>query len=318
GSRVYNNYRGPLGTQHYGAEERIIGFADPAFNHVTITVHFDNNVADLDLFNYGDRVSCGDQEAEVYHFSNGTGPSERERLLTRPDQTSWLVIDQYDESEMAPGVPYEIEVTCTPVVCGDGITESWAEACDDGNEDAGDGCSPTCEIEPDFQCVGGINQRSMCSPAPCGDSAIQQPAESCDDGGREPGDGCDASCREEFGYVCEGEPSVCGRRPFRGPYVPGEVIEPMRGGPLAIHHADFWYVEFSADVVLSGALRVTVGIGNADLTIWNAEGAVLELHRDVRDEVWQDLRLPAGLYKFAAIAWSDIDRYTLTLETAAP
>ncbi|MCL2824359.1 MAG: GEVED domain-containing protein, partial [Polyangiaceae bacterium] len=38
--------------------------------------------------------------------------------------------------------------------CGDGIRDIW-EGCDDGNTTAGDGCSPTCEVEPGFTCDVG-------------------------------------------------------------------------------------------------------------------------------------------------------------------
>jgi cysteine-rich repeat protein len=53
---------------------------------------------------------------------------------------------------------------CYPLVCGDGyadwlpvgytagLTEGYYEACDDGNFIAGDGCSPTCEVEPGWVC----------------------------------------------------------------------------------------------------------------------------------------------------------------------
>ncbi|KNC52568.1 uncharacterized protein AMSG_08135 [Thecamonas trahens ATCC 50062] len=40
-----------------------------------------------------------------------------------------------------------------PVTCADGYVEG-AEACDDGNTDAGDGCSPTCTLEPGWSCSG--------------------------------------------------------------------------------------------------------------------------------------------------------------------
>jgi cysteine-rich repeat protein len=39
-------------------------------------------------------------------------------------------------------------------VCGDG-KNFGNEMCDDGNLDDGDGCSSTCEVEPDYQCGGG-------------------------------------------------------------------------------------------------------------------------------------------------------------------
>src|SRR5262249_29230783 len=41
--------------------------------------------------------------------------------------------------------------TCA-AVCGDGIKDP-TEECDDGNTTAGDGCSPTCTIEPGFACT---------------------------------------------------------------------------------------------------------------------------------------------------------------------
>ncbi len=42
------------------------------------------------------------------------------------------------------------------MVCGDGTLEpSCNEACDDGNQDAGDGCSPTCAVEPGLGCTAG-------------------------------------------------------------------------------------------------------------------------------------------------------------------
>jgi len=39
-------------------------------------------------------------------------------------------------------------------VCGDG-KNFGNEMCDDGNLEDGDGCSSTCEVEPDYQCSGG-------------------------------------------------------------------------------------------------------------------------------------------------------------------
>ncbi len=46
-----------------------------------------------------------------------------------------------------------------PAGCGDGIV-GITEICDDGNTVAGDGCSPTCSVEPCFACAG--------SPSTCG------------------------------------------------------------------------------------------------------------------------------------------------------
>jgi cysteine-rich repeat protein len=88
-------------------------------------------------------------------------------------------------------------------VCGDG-TLAGAETCDDGGTTPGDGCSPTCTVEPGYTCTG---QPSSCTPT-CGDG-IAIGTETCDDGGTSPGDGCSATCTVEPGYTCTGQPSAC-------------------------------------------------------------------------------------------------------------
>lgn len=68
--------------------------------------------------------------------------------------------------------------------CGNGVLDS-GEGCDDGNNIAGDGCSPGCIDEiPGAECGNGI----------------WEVGETCDDGNTDPADGCDASCQAEF--VC--------------------------------------------------------------------------------------------------------------------
>jgi len=65
--------------------------------------------------------------------------------------------------------------------CGNGALEAWnAEECDDGNKTAGDGCSPTCQLE----LVG----------ASCGNGTIEGPLEVCDDSNTTNGDGCNPTC----------------------------------------------------------------------------------------------------------------------------
>lgn len=81
------------------------------------------------------------------------------------------------------GSPY-CTTSCTyaAAVCGDGYLQQ-GEECDDGNTNAGDNCSPTCEIE-------------------CGNGAID-PGETCDDGNTWNGDGCDEFCQlEPVGEDC--------------------------------------------------------------------------------------------------------------------
>ena len=61
-------------------------------------------------------------------------------------------------------------------VCGNGVPEP-GEACDDGNAESGDGCSPTCQSE-------------------CGNGRVDG-GEQCDDGNPWDGDGCSTACRWE-------------------------------------------------------------------------------------------------------------------------
>ncbi|MBN2339940.1 MAG: DUF4215 domain-containing protein [Deltaproteobacteria bacterium] len=91
--------------------------------------------------------------------------------------------------------------------CGDGeLTKD--EACDDGNQESGDGCLFNCR---------GVEDGYSCNPpgepchlvARCGDGRMSHP-ELCDDGNTTDGDGCSISCKVEIGFKCtEASPSVC-------------------------------------------------------------------------------------------------------------
>lgn len=88
--------------------------------------------------------------------------------------------------------------------CGNRLIEA-TEACDDGNQIVGDGCSDTCQRELGFDCIG---QPSVCT-ATCADG-VKASVEGCDDGNEIIGDGCAADCTVEPGFACEGTmPSVC-------------------------------------------------------------------------------------------------------------
>ncbi|MFH1810787.1 MAG: DUF4215 domain-containing protein [Pseudomonadota bacterium] len=76
------------------------------------------------------------------------------------------------------------------------------EACDDGNQSDGDGCSARCLLEPGYTCQGTTCQNT------CGNSAVE-PSEQCDDGNTATGDGCSDHCTIEPGYACLGAPSTC-------------------------------------------------------------------------------------------------------------
>ena len=101
------------------------------------------------------------------------------------------VIDPGETCDNGPAnsdtVPGACRTSCKPARCGDYVIDP-GETCDDGNLLDGDGCGPTCQIEP-F----------------CGDGNLDT-GEQCDDGNNNPGDGCDAACRLEFDCgngVCE-------------------------------------------------------------------------------------------------------------------
>lgn len=98
--------------------------------------------------------------------------------------------------------------------CGDGTTDfDRGERCDDGNEDAGDGCDK-CQPEAGWVC----RNFQGCYLTFCGDGMVDfdwetQSGETCEDGGALPGDGCDEHCRTEPGWVCRYDgctPTVCG------------------------------------------------------------------------------------------------------------
>jgi fibro-slime domain-containing protein len=98
-----------------------------------------------------------------------------------------------------------------PTLCGNGVMDP-GEQCDDGNTNAGDGCSRICQIPAGWSCTGWP---SICTMAGvCGDSILGA-SEACDDGNTKAGDGCSADCKTvEGGYECRvpGRPCVaaCG------------------------------------------------------------------------------------------------------------
>ena len=65
------------------------------------------------------------------------------------------------------------------------------EACDDGNNLDGDGCSADCKtVEPGYRCSAVSGK---CEKLPCG-NGVHDPGEQCDDGNFSDGDGC-YNCR---------------------------------------------------------------------------------------------------------------------------
>ena len=100
---------------------------------------------------------------------------------------------------------------CIPAVCGNGKQEG-SEECDDGNVQAGDGCSSDCRQETDWICV--TPGQPCQSTVVCGDRRISGD-EACDDGNTVGGDGCSADCQSvEPGWQCR---------------VPGKPCAPLCG-----------------------------------------------------------------------------------------
>lgn len=83
---------------------------------------------------------------------------------------------------------------CLPYVCGDGRMDG-PEACDDGNREAGDGCSTRCD-----------------SKETCGNGVVDTTVgEDCDDGNLLDHDGCSSSCGAELPRLSR-RPTAPGRR----------------------------------------------------------------------------------------------------------
>jgi cysteine-rich repeat protein len=88
------------------------------------------------------------------------------------------------------------------VICGDG-KRGVNEACDDGNERSGDGCSSSCVVESGFKCVSDtFTSIDTCTKASVCGNGKREDAELCDDGNTFNGDGCSTTCVVESGFTC--------------------------------------------------------------------------------------------------------------------
>ena len=85
-----------------------------------------------------------------------------------PDQPQYRPEEEEEESsdelsEVVEPLPLDCGLSCSglcPAVCGDGMrvdvpdhVAGDSEGCDDGNTIDGDGCSSTCTVEDNFQCI---------------------------------------------------------------------------------------------------------------------------------------------------------------------
>jgi cysteine-rich repeat protein len=138
--------------------------------------------------------------------------------------------------------------------CGDGVVDAaHGEACDDGNQVSGDGCSATCQVEVKApvcgngvveageQCDDGGTTTEACAYGQasctvcnatcqrvagatsfCGDGVVDAAYETCDDGNVTPGDGCSATCQLEATPVCGNGVVELGEQCDDGNTTPGD------------------------------------------------------------------------------------------------
>ncbi|MDC0685403.1 DUF4215 domain-containing protein [Sorangium atrum] len=137
-----------LGNAGHGPEE-IHLFTPPAGQSGTLVVELESPT---DHSVYA-RSSCADMLSEIdcsdeNYPDDGSPDEERIEIYVSDGQTVPIVVDSHEPGEAGP---YTLNVSFTPIVCGDGAVGS-AEQCDDGNTTSGDGCSATCTYERDVLC----------------------------------------------------------------------------------------------------------------------------------------------------------------------
>jgi fibro-slime domain-containing protein len=110
------------------------------------------------------------------------------------------------------------------VGCGNGrIDPGLNEACDDGNDAPGDGCSKDCKVENDWACP---EPGAPCvSLVKCGDGKVAG-KETCDDTNTRDGDGCSSTCALESGWDCPRPGAACVPRCGDGILTAGEQCDP--------------------------------------------------------------------------------------------
>lgn len=163
-------------------------------------------------------TACVDQNECAASNTCTGGSACRNRTGPRPDGLGYDCVCQTGLS-----VP-DGDTQCR-AVCGDGLMHPHGsasgpdnvrppEACDDGNDIDGDGCSSTCTLEGTHTCTVTPYMRSVCSPGRCGNGIVNPTAQSngpgdtwgaetCDDGNLTAGDGCSPSCILEGTHRCD-------------------------------------------------------------------------------------------------------------------
>lgn len=148
----------------------------------------------------GDGVREGDEACDDGDRRNGDGCSARCSL--EPGYACDVPGQACRPLDTDDCEPRQLGTPCASMRCGDGKLDSYpwfdyVEGCDDGNANAGDGCSPDCEVEAGFACPAA----HACRPIVAGDGFLDRP-EQCEDGNTAAGDGCSPIGERESPTEC--------------------------------------------------------------------------------------------------------------------
>ena len=110
-----------------------------------------------------------------------------------------------------------------------------------------------------------------------------------------------------------------------GTFAAGDAIAQLIGGPLSAGNSDYYVIEFTEPVLLSGTLAPT-SAGDPDLFLWTTTvtggdatlDALLDQWTTNGGESFSDFGLGTGDYLLQVEAWSgagDLDSYALDLST---
>jgi len=153
----------------------------------------------------GDGIPAGSEQCDDGNPLPGDGCDEHCIL----EECGNRVV-QFGENCDTGGESASCDADCTPVACGDGLTNpSAGEQCDTPAQTAS--CERSCRLPvcgdgtrnvlAGEQCDGGGESATCdddCTVPACGDDILNvQAGEQCDDGNRQAGDGCDGGCRLE-------------------------------------------------------------------------------------------------------------------------
>jgi large repetitive protein len=115
---------------------------------------------------------CASGMGGGYYDSFGASHTASVALInSEPQPRVFALVVSQQMGSLSSG-PFEVSHTLAPTGCGDGYVDrnGWngpSEACDDGNDDAADGCSAICQIELGWVC--GNAMPSQCVQPPAGD-----------------------------------------------------------------------------------------------------------------------------------------------------